>query len=209
MDISAYKYENPHLNQSHEYLLPTLVKLATLNRTESGLNDIFEIGCGNGSIANSLRKLDFDLVGVDPSLEGIHTANRTYPELKLYVGSTVEDLASKFGLFSFVISLEVVEHVYDPYEFASRAFDLLKQDGLLILSTPFHGYLKNLLIALFNKWDDHFTALWSNGHIKFWSVKTMTLLLEDAGFSDLEFHFVGRLPWIAKSMVVTARRRIP
>ncbi len=78
--------------------------------------------------------------------------------------------------------------------------------GTAILSTPYHGYWKNLALALSGKLDRHFTALWDHGHIKFWSMKTLTLLLEEAGFRDIRFARVGRVPALAKAMIAVARR---
>lgn len=43
-------------------------------------------------------------------------------------------------------------------------------------------------------------------HIKFWSMKTLGEMLERAGFDILEWRRVGRLPPLAKSMIVVARR---
>jgi 2-polyprenyl-6-hydroxyphenyl methylase/3-demethylubiquinone-9 3-methyltransferase len=68
------------------------------------------------------------------------------------------------------------------------------------------GYLKNLALAVSGKMDAHFTALWDHGHIKFWSMKTLRLLLEEVGFTNIRFHRVGRIPPLAKSMFAIARR---
>jgi hypothetical protein len=78
--------------------------------------------------------------------------------------------------------------------------------GNAILSTPYHGYWKNLAMALSGKMDAHFTALWDHGHIKFWSIRTLSILLEEVGFRDLQFERVGRIPPLAKSMIAVAQR---
>jgi 2-polyprenyl-6-hydroxyphenyl methylase/3-demethylubiquinone-9 3-methyltransferase len=75
-----------------------------------------------------------------------------------------------------------------------------------VLSTPYHGYLKNLALAVSGKMDAHFTALWDHGHIKFWSRATLATLLREAGFSRVEFLRVGRIPPLAKSMIAVARK---
>jgi len=54
--------------------------------------------------------------------------------------------------------------------------------------------------------DNHFTALWDHGHIKFWSFRTLRILLEEAGFKNISFHRVGRIPIIAKSMIAIGRK---
>lgn len=79
---------------------------------------------------------------------------------------------------------------------------------MAILSTPYHGYWKNLTLAIFGKMDAHFTALWDHGHIKFWSMRTLTILLEEAGFRDIQFERVGRIPPLAKAMIAVARKHL-
>ena len=167
---------------------------------------IFELGCGNGSVANELAAAGYDVTGVDPSAEGLAHANRRYPTLKLAQGSAYDDLAGRYGRFPAVVSLEVVEHLYFPKKYAATLYDLLEPGGSAFISTPYHGYWKNLALAVTGKLDDHFTALWDHGHIKFWSFKTLRLLLEEAGFRDISFQRVGRVPLFAKSMIAVARK---
>lgn len=107
-----------------------------------------------------------------------------------------------------MISLEVVEHVYAPRDYARTLFDLVEPGGTAIVSTPYHGYLKNLALALTGRMDRHFTALWDHGHIKFWSIPTLTTLLTEAGFENIRFHRVGRIPALAKSMIAVAQKPI-
>jgi 2-polyprenyl-6-hydroxyphenyl methylase/3-demethylubiquinone-9 3-methyltransferase len=82
----------------------------------------------------------------------------------------------------------------------------LDPGGLAIVSTPYHGYFKNLAMAITGKLDAHFTALWDHGHIKFWSMKTLCSLFSEAGFLETRFLRVGRIPIIAKAMIAVARK---
>ncbi|MGD0444807.1 MAG: methyltransferase domain-containing protein [Edaphobacter sp.] len=61
-------------------------------------------------------------------------------------------------------------------------FALLKPGGIIVITTPYHGYLKNLMLAVFGKMDSHFTVLWDHGHIKFWSRRTLAMALTEVGF---------------------------
>ncbi len=204
MDITGYTYSDAELNPSHAYLLPAVMKCIQSGSTQA--QRIFELGCGNGSTAVQLHSRGHTVIGIDASQEGIEIANQTYPHLRLYQRSAYDDLATEFGQFPIVLSLEVVEHVYYPRKFAATAYKLVQENGSLILSTPYHGYWKNLAIAATGKMDAHFTALWDHGHIKFWSMKTLRLLLEEAGFRQFAFLRVGRIPCLAKSMIVIARK---
>lgn len=167
---------------------------------------VFDLGCGNGALAAHLTDQGFSVSGVDPSASGIALANEAHPSLRLETGTCYEDLGGRFGTFPLVVSLEVVEHVYDPRHFARTLFDLFEPGGTALVSTPYHGYLKNLALAASGKLDTHFTALWDGGHIKFFSIRTLGILLREAGFEPVQFKRVGRIPPLAKSMLAIARR---
>lgn len=205
-DEPGYRFSDAGHCESHGYLLPALLRIlqsADFNHVEKRL---FEVGCGNGSIACALADRGFEIAGIDPSPEGIAHANASYPDLRLESGSAYDDLAGQYGRYPIVVSLEVVEHVYAPRKYASTIYDLLLPGGMVVISTPFHGYWKNLALAVTGKMDAHFTALWDNGHIKFWSEKTLRRLLVEAGFEVLYFERVGRVPVLAKSMIAVARK---
>jgi 2-polyprenyl-3-methyl-5-hydroxy-6-metoxy-1,4-benzoquinol methylase len=160
----------------------------------TSLPRLFDLGCCNGSVGAILANDGWSVTGVDPSLEGIAKARKAYRELKLEEGSAYDDLPTKYGRFPVVVSLEVVEHVYAPRDYARTLFDLVEPGGTAIVSTPYHGYLENLALAVTGKMDRHFTALWDHGHIKFWSISTLTTLLSEAGFESIRFRRVGRIP---------------
>ena len=210
MDNSGYNYfKDTSLDDHHSFLIPRVFEILNDLRNElKGKNSIFELGCGNGSVANVLTKEGWNVVGVDPSIKSIKLANDGFPDLKLYNGSTDDDLVSKYKQFPIVLSLEVIEHVFDPHKFAKVVFDLLEPGGTLILSTPYHGYLKNLALAVSGKMDEHYLPLWKNGHIKFWSQKTLNQLLDQTGFKEMKFFRQGRIPPLAKSMIVKAKKPI-
>lgn len=199
-----YHYSHARCGFAHAYLLPSLS--AILGKLEIPEKRIFDLGCGNGSIANWLAERGFKVSGCDPSKSGIARAREAFPELDLHVGSAYDDLADKFGTFPLVISLEVVEHVYAPRDYARCLYNLLEPGGYALISTPYHSYLKNLALAVTGKMDEHFTALWDHGHIKFWSERTLSLLLGEAGLSVEKIHRVGRIPPLANTMLVVARR---
>ena len=135
-DISGYRYGGAELGHQHAYLLPTLFRLLDGLGLANTQRRLFELGCGNGSVANVLAERGWDVTGVDPSVEGIDQARAAYPGLRLECGSAYDDLAGRYGRFPVVLSLEVVEHVYAPRDYARTAFDLLSPGGG---SDPIHA----------------------------------------------------------------------
>ena len=205
-DISGYAYEDGELNQSHDYLVPSLLDILASLSVPSNQRRLFELGCGNGAVAAVLAKQGYHVTGVDVSTQGLEQAQRRHPHLLLRPGSVYDPLADTYGQFPIVVSLEVVEHLYAPRVFAKTLYDLVEPSGTAIVSTPYHGYWKNLALALTGRLDAHFTALWDNGHIKFWSMKTLSVLLAEAGLKDISFMRVGRIPVLAKSLIAIAKK---
>ncbi|HAL71480.1 MAG TPA: hypothetical protein DCP71_06855 [Verrucomicrobiales bacterium] len=204
--IDGFNYADSECGHMHGLLMPAL--LDELARTTGGgsAKRVFDLGCGNGSVTAAVAAAGYEVMGCDPSVTGIEKAGRAWPHLKLAEGSGYDDLAAKYGRFPAVYSLEVIEHVYDPRLVVRRVNDLLAPGGHFILSTPYHGYWKNLMLALTGKMDMHFTALWDHGHIKFWSPRTITRLLEEAGFKVLRIRRLGRVPALAMTMMVVAQK---
>jgi 2-polyprenyl-3-methyl-5-hydroxy-6-metoxy-1,4-benzoquinol methylase len=144
---------------------------------------------------------------VEYDSKGCEIARSQYPGTTFYnlgVQDDPEAIVATEGLFDVVVSTEVVEHLFSPHLLPQFARRLLRENGKLIVSTPYHGYLKNLALSLAGKWDHHHTVLWHGGHIKFFSRETLTKLLEDNGFRVLSFHGVGRAPLLWKSMILVA-----
>lgn len=198
--IKDYGFRSVDQTWDNDFLLQPIIKMLS---SRSNIKRIFEIGCGNGATARDLSSIGYDVTGIDPSVSGISVANEAFPELSLAVGSAYDDLSATYGQFPCVLSLEVIEHCYYPRKYMQTISELLEDGGVGIISTPYHGYWKNLAMALMGKMDFHFTALWDGGHIKFFSIRTMSQLLEEFGFKNIRFVRVGRIPILAKSMVVT------
>jgi 2-polyprenyl-3-methyl-5-hydroxy-6-metoxy-1,4-benzoquinol methylase len=187
--------------ESHDYLLPAILKVLEERRPRR----VLDLGCGNGRITAALAQAGYDTVGIEPSSDGIDAARLSYPELSFVRGSAYDDLASH-GSFDAIVSAEVIEHLYSPHKMIEACQRALNPGGVLIITTPYHGYLKNLAISIVDGWDKHFTALHEHMHIKFWSKRTLTRLLADGGFYRPQWKNVGRIPALAKSMIAIVQK---
>jgi 2-polyprenyl-3-methyl-5-hydroxy-6-metoxy-1,4-benzoquinol methylase len=198
-----YGYPDDAASHTFFYLQPPLVSL--LNKDTNRC--ILDLGCGNGYIVNYLNSQGFNAYGTDASEDGITIAKTKAPDKfflqDLSTGKLPEELQ---GLkFDTVISTEVIEHLYDPQGFIDFCKQVLNDKGEIIISTPYHGYLKNLFLSIFDKWDNHINPLWDGGHIKFWSRKTLSQALTNKGFIVTDFRGCGRVPYFWKSMIIKAK----
>jgi 2-polyprenyl-3-methyl-5-hydroxy-6-metoxy-1,4-benzoquinol methylase len=206
---SEYQYNSSNLDHTYNYLTsPLLAMLPPSVNTSADKISILDLGCGNGSFSNILDQLGYDVVGVEESDSGIAIAKEYYPGCQ-FINASIYDLPydKLESNFDVVISVEVIEHLFDPKQLIRAAKKCVKPGGTIVITTPYHGYWKNLVLALFGKMDSHFTVLWDVGHIKFFSVPTLTQLLEIEGLTDIQFQFAGRFPYLWKSMLCTCKAK--
>ncbi|MBL9030074.1 MAG: class I SAM-dependent methyltransferase [Phycisphaerae bacterium] len=169
---------------------------------------VLDVGCGNGFNAGQYLAWGCRVTGIDASDVGVRIAAQTYPAGRFVSMLIEDDVLPALGEppFDLVNSTEVVEHLYDPIAWARCCFNALRPGGRLLVSTPYHGFLKNLAISLVDGWDKHFEAHKVGGHIKFFSPRTLGAILTQAGFRSIRFRGTGRAPYLWKSMVLSADR---
>lgn len=198
------EYDDARPTFANAYLWPVLEKEIAARPWTS--RRAFDLGCGSGATSALLTRLGFETTGVDPSPTGVAQARAHHPGIRFETGSAYDDLPARHGVFDLVVSLEVIEHCIDPRAFMRSFLGLIAEGGVGVLSTPYHGYLKNLAIALAGGFDRHFTALWDGGHVKFFSIATLRTLLAECGAPQARFLRVGRIPPFARSMLAIVER---
>ena len=199
IQADEFVWSEEGLTEAHTYLLPTIREW--LRR--SGARKVLDIGCGNGAVTAALAADGYDVVGVDMSETGIAIAQRTYPNVDFRRAELSEPFPDEFHrAFDAVIAVEVIEHLLLPCSLFDRAREALRPHGSFIVTTPYHGFLKNVALALTNRLDDHWHPLRDYGHVKFFSQETLTRLFVEQGLPVTKFRRVGRIPPLAKSMIV-------
>ena len=201
-----YGWNDESPEGSHAYLLPEVLRL--LKKETRG--ELIDIGTGNGALLPHWKASGWRVAAMEPDPRGFRLASERATEADVRRIALGDELPPEWmGRFDAGLCLEVVEHLYDPRQLPTTASMLLKKGGVVVVSTPYHGYLKNLAIALLGKWDFHHDPLWTGGHIKFWSRSKLERLFAEQGFRPVGFKGVGRLPYVWKSMVMAFRKEEP
>lgn len=193
---------------STSYLLDPVLSFA--RRIGPG-SRVLDVGCGNGFWSAHFASRGCYVVGIDPSASGVAVAREHHRNARFEVMDVSANLLGDLGEtpFDLVISTEVIEHVYSPQTWAVGCFNALRPGGSVVLSTPYHGWLKNVALAATGKLDRHLDADRVGGHIKFFSRPVLTRLLIRVGFEDIHFVGAGRVPLLWKSMVLAGVRPLP
>lgn len=111
---------------------------------------IIDIGCGGGLISVPLHKLGAKVTGLDANKHNIEAASKYAKKNKLgieFINSTAEEHKGKYDV---VLCLEVIEHVANPEEFVQNLTRLVKDGGMIILSTinrTVKSYLQAIIMA--------------------------------------------------------------
>ena len=204
-DYKDYGYTHTGSTYVHGYIAAPVLNLLDKQVNQT----ILDVGCGNGSLVKLFVENGFNAYGTDASESGIKMAQQFSADRFALQDLSTDELPDKFAQLTFdtVTATEVIEHLYDPRKFIQFCKKILLKNGggELILTTPYHGYLKNVMLSLFGKWDSHANPLWDGGHIKLWSKNTLTQLLVEQGFTVTDFVGCGRIPYLWKSMIIKAK----
>ena len=114
-----------------------------------GLTRILEVGCGTGHFVAQLKRLGFEVLGIELNRAAVEVA--TMQHHLPVANEDVADISKKhLGQFDAVCHFQVLEHIADPLGFLQHCVDCLKTGGLLIVAVPnmdgFVGQAKNDLL---------------------------------------------------------------
>ncbi|HXI87069.1 MAG TPA: bifunctional 2-polyprenyl-6-hydroxyphenol methylase/3-demethylubiquinol 3-O-methyltransferase UbiG [Parvularculaceae bacterium] len=100
---------------------------------------LLDVGCGGGLVAEPMRRLGADVVGIDASERNVKTAALHAKEMGLsidYRAASVESLVDAGeSEFDIVLNLEAVEHAADQRLFLECSAALVKPGGLMVVAT--------------------------------------------------------------------------
>lgn len=172
---------------------------------------IIDAGCGGGDFAEGLHGCGYRVYGIDLNESAIKAAKQRNAG-EFAAASIYDDFLAPFQIEAVdaVVSVEVIEHLYSPRIFLDRAREALRPGGILAITTPYWGYLKNIVLAVSNRTDRALNPLWDGGHIKHFSRATLTQIAKDQGFEFFAFEGCGdgvrALPYVWSGMLMIFRK---
>ncbi len=148
---------------------------------------ILDAAAGYGILSRNLRGMGFRVISTD-----LEARPNLQPDLQFFRADLNQDLALPGMTVDYVVSLETIEHLENPWHFTRELARILKPGGRLVLSTPNIDYLSCKIFFLregsfypfFNQWQ--YKVI---GHITPLSRYYLTRILEKAGFQIEKYSY--------------------
>jgi 2-polyprenyl-3-methyl-5-hydroxy-6-metoxy-1,4-benzoquinol methylase len=159
---------------------------------------IIDIGAGNGLFVEKIIESGFDNLYAH-DIEGIDLSKISNIVNCIYQDFDHSTIPS--NNFDVVTLLDVVEHVLNPKVLINSCARILKSDGVIYFHTPVvtktDRFMHFLLKFPFLK---RVGTIWQTGrtsifHLQNYTPKSLSLILEDAGFRDIDIKVKNELSW--------------
>jgi 2-polyprenyl-3-methyl-5-hydroxy-6-metoxy-1,4-benzoquinol methylase len=101
---------------------------------------VLDVGCGNGNISLFLGQKGYNVKGIDISADAIKVAKERNPyEHVEFEVRPAEELRDNGERYKAVVCSEVLEHLDEPNKLVDVLYDILDDDGILVVTVP-NGY---------------------------------------------------------------------
>jgi len=145
---------------------------------------ILDLGCATGFFLEVAENHGWTPYGVEISNYASGIAKKGFED-KVFNG-TLDRACFSNNFFDVITMWDYLEHVSNPSQELSRSLQLLKKDGMLILSTPNVDSLSNKIFK------DRWMGYKDQEHLYYFSKKNVRMLLEKTGFKTLKSEKIGK-----------------
>ncbi|MHC4192559.1 MAG: class I SAM-dependent methyltransferase [Planctomycetota bacterium] len=140
---------------------------------------LLDVGCGNGKFLDEIKKCtNTQVCGLDISKAAVETAKENFG-LDIFCGSITE-APFEDGSFDLITAWQYLEHVPRPLKVLRRFYQLLKPNGICIISTPNFDSMNAKIFK------DRWYCLDCPRHLHIYTPDTINKLMEKAGFAVTE-----------------------
>lgn len=178
--------------------------ISDLKALISEKSSLIDIGTGDGSFVELLHDAGFEHVSAH-EIEGSDLSGIRGIAEEIFQDHDYRSIPS--DRFDAVTLLDVVEHVLDPRFLVGACARILKRGGLIYLHTPVVTRADRLMhcvqkVPVLGK----VGTIWQRGrtsifHLQNYTPRSLRLLLEGAGFRDIEIEVKNELSWPVRMYV--------
>lgn len=178
---------------------------AILYSTEIG-DSVLDVGCGNGHLLYQLRNRFKRLIGLEYSAHRLEQAKLNLSSYAFVpVLGSAEDMNEVVtNSIDCIVSADTIEHVPDVYQAVAEFYRVLRPGGTLVINTPNIAFIKKRILLLAGRFPSTSQPneglgseiLFDGGHLHYFTFRSLSLILERAGFvieKSIGFGKLGRV----------------
>lgn len=166
--------------------------LEYLQRYAKKSDHILDVGCWTGALGLELQKQkyknNYTLDGIELNTEAIKKAKKSGYRTVFNINLNHLDnyYINQLPTYDIIIFGDVLEHTQNPEKVLIQLKTLLKPTGMIAISLPNIGFIYFRLTHLFGKWDYTETGIMDKTHLKFFTVKSATKLINNSNLKVIE-----------------------
>jgi 2-polyprenyl-3-methyl-5-hydroxy-6-metoxy-1,4-benzoquinol methylase len=173
-----YLKDENHIRQTFQGRLNWLEKFIQHGK-------LLDVGCAAGFFLDEAHKRGWQVQGLDVSNFAVEYTSKRFG-FDVRHGSLL-DLDYPKNTYDLITLWDVIEHVPDPKAYIQRVAELLRSGGVISLATPDVDSIPAKLTG--KRWVGYKL---SEEHVYYFAVKTLTRMLNEAGFDVIDTRHVGK-----------------
>jgi 2-polyprenyl-3-methyl-5-hydroxy-6-metoxy-1,4-benzoquinol methylase len=144
---------------------------------------VLEFGCSTGYVSKILKERGCAVTGIEIDEEAAKTAE-AYCERVIVGDIETIDYNKQLSNEKFDVALfgDILEHLKNPKTILLKVKDFLKERGYIVLSIPNVAHWSTRLDLMCGKFNYQELGILDDTHLRFFTKKTITNLLELCGY---------------------------
>ncbi len=142
---------------------------------------VLDVGCSGGQLGRCLiEQKNCTVFGVDISSTAIRQAKKTLHAAQV-MDVEKDPLPFAGQLFEVIVFCDILEHLWQPEKVLQSFQHYLKPGGIMVASIPNVANISIRLKLLLGRWDYQPSGILDEGHVRFYTRRTMRSLFEKSG----------------------------
>lgn len=151
---------------------------------------VLDVGCGGGKTMRYLIDSGVpDVTGIEFSETALRMAREDHLNV-IRLDLEKDPFPFDRSTFDFIIFADILEHLTDPWKMLRQAREILKDDGIMLISIPnMKNYKIMKLLLIHDRWEYADAGILDKTHLRFFTKNEAEKLVNTAGLEIIEFRF--------------------